>query len=171
VVFRRSAPVIAFPLTQQFNQSIRCAVVPQQWKMACISPISKVAHPAEASDYRPISITPVLSRMLERHFVRTYVYPALHKPPPGLHFADQFAFRPIPAPQMQPSSHCDTIFKMLSTQPFVRVFELDFSKAFDTVRHSTVMEKMACLALPDAMYVRMYVCMYVRTYVRTVRRT
>ena len=48
---RPSAPVIAAPLTQQFNQSIRCAVVPQQWKMACISPISKVAHPAEASDY------------------------------------------------------------------------------------------------------------------------
>jgi len=32
---RLSAPVIAAPLTQLFNQSIRCAVVPQQWKAAC----------------------------------------------------------------------------------------------------------------------------------------
>jgi len=75
---RLSAPVIAVTLTQLFNQSIRCAVVPQQWKTACISPIPKVAHPAEASDYKPISVTPVLSRMLERHIVGTYVYPALH---------------------------------------------------------------------------------------------
>jgi len=41
---------------------------------------------------------------------------------------------------------------MLSTQPFVHVFALDFSKAFDTVRHATLMEKMARLALPDAIY-------------------
>ena len=45
-----------------------------------------------------------------------------------------------------------TIFNMLSTQPFVRVFALDFSKAFDTVRHSTLMGKMARLALLDAIY-------------------
>ena len=47
-----------------------------------------------------------------------------------------------------------TIFNMLSTQPFVRVFALDFSKAFDTVRHSTLMGKMARLALPDTAGVR-----------------
>ena len=41
---------------------------------------------------------------------------------------------------------------MLDTQPFVRVFALDFSKAFDTVRHAVLVEKMARLALPDAVY-------------------
>ena len=149
---RLSAPVIAAPLTLLFNQSIRCAVVPQQWKKACITPIPKVAHPAEASDYRPISITPVLSRMLERHVVRTYIYPALEQPPQGLHFADQFAFRPTGSTDAALITLIHTVFNMLSTQPFVRVFALDFSKAFDTVRHSTLMGKMARLALPDAIY-------------------
>ena len=41
---------------------------------------------------------------------------------------------------------------MLDTQPFVRVFALDFSKAFDTVRHAVLVEKMVRLALPDAVY-------------------
>ena len=90
--------------------------------------------------------------MLERHIVRTYVYPALHQPPPGLHFADQFAFRPTGSTDAALITLCHTIFQMLSTQPFVRVFALDFSKAFDSVRHSDLMEKMARLALPDAIY-------------------
>jgi len=41
---------------------------------------------------------------------------------------------------------------MLAIQPYVRVFALNFSKAFDTVRHATLMKKMAHLALPDAIY-------------------
>ena len=45
-----------------------------------------------------------------------------------------------------------TISTMLSTNPFVRVFSLDFSKAFDTVRHCTLLEKMARLNIPDEVY-------------------
>jgi len=47
-----------------------------------------------------------------------------------------------------------TISDMLISQPYVRLFalELDFSKAFDTVRHSTVLEKLAKLNLPDEAY-------------------
>ena len=41
---------------------------------------------------------------------------------------------------------------MLTTQPFVRVFAIDFSKAFDTVRHAALMEKMARIAIPYAVY-------------------
>ena len=39
-------------------------------------------------------VTPVLSRVMERHVISTFLYPALLHPPPGLHFHDQFAFRP-----------------------------------------------------------------------------
>jgi len=41
---------------------------------------------------------------------------------------------------------------MLLSNPYVIGICLDFSKAFDTVRHSTLMEKMATLEIPDTAY-------------------
>jgi len=63
----------------------------------------------------------------------TLVYPALQTPPQGLNFADQFAFRPTGSTVAALITLLHTVFTMLDTQPFVRVFALDFSKAFDTV--------------------------------------
>jgi len=44
------------------------------------------------------------------------------------------------------------ITSMLANNEYVIVLCLDFSKAFDTVRHHTLMEKMAQLDLPDQVY-------------------
>ena len=41
---------------------------------------------------------------------------------------------------------------MLSTNDYVRIIALDFLKAFDTIRHATLMEKMANLQMPDHIY-------------------
>jgi len=84
-----------------------------------------------------------MSRLLERHIVKTYIYPALHRPPPGLCFSDQFAFRPTGSTTAALIALLHIVCSELSTNSFVHVFALDFSKAFDTVRHATLMEKMA----------------------------
>jgi len=44
------------------------------------------------------------------------------------------------------------ITSMLLNSTYVRVVALDFSKAFDTVRHSTLLNKMSNLAIPDNVY-------------------
>jgi len=106
-------------LAKLFNQSLSCGIVPQQWKKACITPIPKVAHPAGPGNYTPISITPVLSRMLEGHIVKVHIYPALQQPPPGLNFADQFAFRTTGSTDAALITPLHTIFTLLSVQPFV----------------------------------------------------
>jgi len=45
-----------------------------------------------------------------------------------------------------------TVRTLLSTNPFVHVYSFDFSKAFDTVRHCTLMDKMAQMQLTDNVY-------------------
>ena len=116
---RLGAPVFAASLALLFNQSVNCGIVPQQWKEACITPVPKVAHPSVASDYRPISITSVLSRTLERHIVRAYIYPALQQPPAGLHFADQYVFRPTGSTNAALITLLHNVSTMLTTQPLM----------------------------------------------------
>jgi len=45
-----------------------------------------------------------------------------------------------------------TVHSKLSTNDYVHVFTLDFTKAFDTVRHATMMAKMSHLSLPDQVF-------------------
>jgi Reverse transcriptase (RNA-dependent DNA polymerase) len=89
---------------------------------------------------------------MERDMVRMYIYPSLLQPPPELYFHDQFASRPTGSTTAALIAMLQTISDMLTDYPYVHVFALDFSKAFDTVRHSTLLEKLAKLDLPDEVY-------------------
>ena len=91
---RLGAPAFCEALAYLFNKSLATSVVPRQWKQASIMPVPKTATPVNHSDYRPISITSVLSRTLERIVVREFLYPAILDPPAQLSFDDQFAFCP-----------------------------------------------------------------------------
>ena len=149
---RLGAPILAKPITSLFNQSINCLIVPVQWKRVYIHPVNKIAEPKMPADFRPISITPVLSRMMEKMIVQTFIYPALLCPPPALCFMDQFAFRPTGSTTAAIISLLHTVTNLLASNQYVIVYCLDFSKTFDTVRHSTLMEKIAMLQLPDWVY-------------------
>jgi len=92
---RLGAPVFYKPLTRLFNLSIiATSTVPVQWKVARIRPIPKVSLPSCNADFRPISVTPVLARLMEKVVIGKLIYSALLSPPPDLTFADQFAFQP-----------------------------------------------------------------------------
>lgn len=149
---RLAAPIFSNPLSTLFNQSILCSIVPTQWKVSCIHPLPKIPTPTTPSDYRPISITPILSRILERVIVSNYIYPTLNAPP-NLHMLkDQFAFRPTGSTTAAVISFLNCITNHLETQPFVRVIALDFSKAFDSLRHATLLANLSGIGLPDNIY-------------------
>ena len=106
----------------------------------------------ECGDFRPISITPVLSRVMEKLVVRNYVYPAILDPPDQLTFDDQFAFRPTGSTTAAMIFLFERITELLLDNSFILFYSLDFSKAFDTVRHSTLFEKLAMLKTPNEIY-------------------
>ena len=149
---RLAAPTLCGPIADLINITLMTSTVPSQWKQARIRPVPKTPTPHQAADYRPISVTPVLTRLTERTVVQRYIYPALLSPPPTLQFADQFAFRPTGSTTAAIISLLHSVINLLSSEPYVIVISLDFSKAFDTVRHSSLLHKLAQLDLPDNIY-------------------
>jgi len=84
--------------------------------------------------------------------MRTFIFPALQLPYPELCFDDQFAFWSTGSTTAAVIALLHTVRKMLSTDQYVHVFSFDFTKAFDAVRHETLMNKMAQLNIPDNIY-------------------
>ena len=84
--------------------------------------------------------------------MRRYIYPAPQQTSPGLCFDDQFAFRPTGSTAAAIIALSHTLRAMLSSDLHVHILSFDFAKAFDTVRHESLMNKMAQLQLPDNIY-------------------
>jgi len=83
--------------------------------------------------------------------VRQFLYPAFLSPPSSLNLSDQFAFRPSGSTTAALISILHSVTSLLHSN-FVAVIALDFSKAFETVCHRTLLDKMALLDLPDDVY-------------------
>ena len=54
-------------LSQLFNTCFDTAVIPSEWKIAKITPLPKAGITKLVSNYRPISLLPLMSRLIERN--------------------------------------------------------------------------------------------------------
>ena len=67
--FKVAASIIAKPISNHFNLSILSGEVPIAWKAATVCPLFKGGDQADANCYRPISILPCLSKVVEKHVI------------------------------------------------------------------------------------------------------
>ena len=115
---------------------------PQQWKVADVIPINKVPIVKDLdkdldNDLRPISLTPTLSKVMER-FVWQWIMEDIGS------CIDIRQFGSLPG-----SSTAHALISMIhhwlqsaDKSNCVRAFFLDFSKAFDRIEHQVVCKKM-----------------------------
>src|SRR6218665_3006433 len=145
--FRLLAPVCSGWIASLFNHSLNTSTISEQWRVARIRPVAKMKTPEGPGDFRPISVVPVLSMVLERIVVSRYIYPALAEPPINKLIQDQFAFRPT-------GSTSAALIDLLQTTDLLRVNEyvaiilVDFTKPFDRIRHHPLSQKYLLLHLP-----------------------
>ena len=64
-IYKLLEPLILYPLTYIINQSIRTCSFPNVWKKALVIPIHKGGDTTRPSNYRPISLLPILSKVFE----------------------------------------------------------------------------------------------------------
>lgn len=142
-LLRDFAYIIAEPVCNIVNASIINGVVPSLWKQADVVPIPKL-HPATSitSDLRPISLTPTLSKVLEKLVGRRMLPKIL----------DKFDQRQFGALKGRSTTHALAAIthqwhQALDNRQSSRTLFVDYSKAFDHVDHQTVLSKMTALGL------------------------
>ena len=131
-MLRSTAVLIAPSLTKLFNLSIASGRFPTDWKCARITPIFKSGDSALASNYRRISILPIVSKVLERH-IYTLLFDFLATNSPiSLH---QWGFMPNHSTVSAICTLIHDCLKSLDDGNEICSVYFDLRKAFDTVPH------------------------------------
>ena len=85
------------------------------------------------------------------YVVKSHLYPAMNGTYHDLVFSDQYAFRPTGSATAALIAILSDVTESLRTGKMVVMLSLDFSKAFDTVRHKSLFDKIHMLGINDWM--------------------
>ena len=138
-LLKLAAPYIADEITYICNHSINNSYFPNSWKEAKVSPVHKNGAHDDVNNYRPISILPVMSKILEKHVhdcLSEYLneHNLLHK--------TQSGFRPRHSSETALTFMTDAWLNAIDNNKLVGVILVDFKKAFDLVDHQILLSKL-----------------------------
>ena len=138
-MLKATATSIASSLCRLFNLSVTTGHFPAAWKISNVVPIPKDGDKSAPNNYRPISLLPIVSKLLERH-VHGRVMKHLNESHP---LSDhQWGFRPGKSTTHALLSATNEWFELLDAGAEVGAIFFDLSKAFDSVPHKALLEKL-----------------------------
>ncbi|KAK4824150.1 hypothetical protein QYF61_011228 [Mycteria americana] len=153
-VLKELAEVLTKLLSILCQQSWLTGEVPVNWKLANVMPIYKKGRKEDPGNYRPVSLTSVPGKVMEQ-----IILSAITR-----HVQDNQGIRPSQHGFMKDRScltnlisSYDKVTRLVDEGKAVDVIYLDFSKAFDMVSHSILLEKLAAHSL-DGHTLRWWCC-------------
>ena len=127
-------------LTALFNLSLSKGIFPADWKLARVVPIPKATEMSSPTNYRPISILSILSKIIERHIHRLLFDHLCNHYPIS---AQQWGFLPGRSTSSALIYVIDDWLTQLDNRREVYSVFFDIRKAFDSVSHELLLSKLA----------------------------
>ena len=131
-------------LTKIFKASLEFGTVPNDWKTAIVAPVFKKGPKCKASNYRPISLTCIASKLIEHIIVSNLMK---HLDNNNLLSPYQHGFRAKHSCETQLLSFTQEIYDKLESGKQTDIIVMDFSKAFDKVDHRLLIYKLMKLGV------------------------
>ena len=138
-VLKEAKNELAKPLSHIFNKSLQLGEMPDEWKLANVTPIFKKGSKSLPSNYRPISLTSVVCKMLETLIREKLVN---HLEDNELIRNTQHGFRSKRSCLTNLLDFLHDVFHCYDESKAVDVIYLDFQKAFDKVPHKRLLTKL-----------------------------
>ena len=138
-ILKISANIIAPSLVYIINKSIISGSFPSMWKEAKVKPLFKSGDKDGINNYRPISILPTISKLIEKWVDINFSlflnnYELLHK--------SQSGFRAKHSTESALILMVDSWLKALNAGKLIGCVMVDFRKAFDLVDHQILLKKL-----------------------------
>ena len=143
-ILRDAFMIIPTKLCKLFNVSFNTAIIPPEWKIAKVTPLPKAGNSNLVSNYRPIFLLPLLSKLIEK-IIHKRIYQYLD----DFDLLDhrQGGFRPKHSTAKTCSHFVNDLYTAMNNNKFTIAVYIDAMKAFDTVNHSILLKKMYKLGI------------------------
>lgn len=129
-------------LTCIVNTSLVTGVFPEIWKHALVVPIHKNGDSDCVNNYRPISILPIISKVLEKIVAKQL---SCYLESNNLLSKSQHGFRPKLSTETALTTLTDRLYENMDNKKISLLTLCDLSKAFDTVNHKILLYKCSLL--------------------------
>lgn len=127
------------PITHIVNFSINSSTFPDLYKISIVKPLYKKGDPLSLNNYRPISILPAISKILER-VIADQMISFLEEH--NLLFKNQYGFRKNLSTKLALTNFISKCIDTLESGGSAVASFVDISKAFDSVNHKILMKKL-----------------------------